>query len=105
MAVGSDGKPLATDQRGYYRVFNATVDIGAFESGSTALLPGDADADGKVDFADLVILARNYGKTNATWADGDFDSDGKVDFNDFLILARNYSRTVSLATAPAGIKP
>jgi len=52
-----------------------------------------------------VILARNYGKTNATWADGDFDSDGKVDFNDFLILARNYSRTVSLATAPAGIKP
>ena len=63
LAVGPDGKPLLTDQHGYYRIFNGTVDIGAVEYGSSPLLPGDANADGKVDFADLVVVARHYGKT------------------------------------------
>jgi len=35
------------------------VDIGAYEYHSG--IPGDADGDGKVNFDDLVILARNYG--------------------------------------------
>lgn len=58
------------------------------------LLPGDANRDGKVDFTDLVILARNYNKTSAVWGDGDFDADGKVDFGDLVILARHYGQTV-----------
>lgn len=93
LAIGPDGKPLITDQRGYYRIFNGTVDIGAVEFGSSPLLPGDADGDGKVDFADLVILARNYGRTSGvTWSDGDFNGDGTVDFDDLVLLARHYSR-------------
>ena len=103
LAVGPDGKPLLTDQRGYYRIFNGTVDIGAYEFGSSPLLPGDADADGKVDFADLVLVARNYGKTNATWADGDFNGDGSVGFDDLLVVARSYGRSVSLAAAAAAM--
>ena len=103
LAVGPDGKPLLTDQRGYYRIFNGTVDIGAYEFGSSALLPGDADADGKVNFADLVLVARNYGKTNATWADGDFNNDGSVGFDDLLIVARNYGKSASLAAAAAAM--
>ena len=101
LAVGPDGNPLLADQRGYYRVFNGTVDIGAYEYGSSALLAGDADADGKVDFADLVLVARHYGMTNATWADGDFNNDGSVGFDDLVIVARNYGKSISLTSAAA----
>ena len=63
-------------------------------------MPGDANADGKVDFTDLLILAQNYGKTGgAAWANGDFNNDQKVDFSDLLILAQNYGQT--LAADPA----
>ena len=106
LAVGPDGKPLLTDQRGYYRIFNRTVDIGAYEFGASPLLPGDADADGKVDFADVVLVGRHYGMTNATWADGDFNNDGSVGFDDLVILARNYGKSISLtSTATAAISP
>lgn len=101
LAVGTDGKPLLTDQRSYYRIFNGTVDIGAYEFGSSAILLGDADADGKVDFADLVLVARNYGKTNATWFDGDFNGDGSVGFDDLLIVARNYGKSIGTTAAAA----
>lgn len=60
-------------------------------------LPGDTNLDGVVDFADLVVLARNYGMTSATWEQGDFDGDGKVDFSDLVILARNYGQAISAA--------
>jgi len=106
VAVGPDGKPLLTDQRVYYRIFNGTVDIGAYEFGASPLLPGDADADGKVDFADLVLVARHYGMTNATWADGDFNIDASVGFDDLLIVARNYGKSISLtSTAAATLSP
>ena len=94
LAVGPDGKPLVTDQRGLARIFNGTVDIGAFEYGVP--LPGDADLDGRVDFNDVVVVARHYGMKGATWSDGDFNGDGSVRFDDLVILARNYGRTVSL---------
>ena len=59
-----------------------------------ALLPGDIDADGKVDFNDLVLLARNYGKTNLPpYTSGDLNGDGIVNFADLVILARNYGKT------------
>ena len=51
---------------------------------------GDANLDRKVDFADFLILARNFDKEDSEWADGDFDGDGKVAFLDFLMLAENF---------------
>ena len=101
LAVGPDGKPLLTDQRGYGRVFNGTVDIGAYEYGSS--IPGDADGDGKVDFADLVLVARHYGLTNVNWSQGDFSGDGSVGFDDLLIVARNYGKSVASTTAAAAV--
>lgn len=61
-----------------------------------AVVPGDANLDGKVDFSDLVTLARSYGQAGG-WAQGDFDGDMSVGFDDLLILARNYGRSLSAA--------
>ena len=66
-----------------------------------ANIPGDFNGDGKVDFADLLILAQNYGKSGVQPNQGDANGDGKVDFSDLLILAQNYGKHKT-AAAPAG---
>jgi hypothetical protein len=63
------------------------------------LLSGDATGDSIVDFADLLILAQNYGLSPKTFHEGDFNRDGTVEFADLLILAQNYG--TSLVKAPA----
>jgi len=68
---------------------------------------GDADLDGKVDFNDLVTLARHYNQSNANWDEGDFNYDGNVGFDDLVALARNYGGTLSagqLATFAPSIR-
>ena len=60
-------------------------------------IPGDADLDGVVDFSDLVILARNYGRKTAHWDQGDFNYDGSVGFDDLVTLARHYSQKLTPA--------
>ena len=54
--------------------------------------PGDANADGAVNFNDLVALAQNYGDASgqARWSQGDFTEDGNVNFADLVLLAQNY---------------
>ena len=70
------------------------------------LLAGDTNFDGKVDFGDLVTLARNYGATSgAKWSTGDFDLDGKVDFSDLVSLARDYGQSSPTAAQLAGFSP
>ena len=59
-------------------------------------LPGDADGDGEVAFADFLRVSQNFGKeVDAAWSDGDFNGDGQVAFADFLILSENFGRQVS----------
>ena len=58
---------------------------------------GDADLDNKVDFNDLVTVARHYNQSNANWDQGDFNYDGKVGFDDLVAVARNYGGTLSAA--------
>lgn len=53
-------------------------------------LPGDANLDRSVDFADLISLARSYGSASANWIDGDFDYNDVVDFADLVALTRNF---------------
>jgi len=50
---------------------------------------GDVNLDGNVDFSDMVILSRNFGKANMNWDQGDLDYDGTVDFQDLVTCARN----------------
>jgi hypothetical protein len=55
-------------------------------------LIGDANNDGEVGFEDFLILAQNFGKVDAVFADGDFNLDGVVGFADFLLLANNFGQ-------------
>ena len=75
--------------------FSADVKVG---------LMGDVNGDGKVDFGDLLILARNYGKPGMP-DQGDVDGDGKIDFNDLVLLSRNYGRSASGDPQVADIEP
>jgi hypothetical protein len=89
--------------------FNAIMDgitIGVPEpasipDGSSSVIPGDANLDGRVDVGDLGILAANYGTIDgATWAKGDFNDDHRVDVGDLGILASHYGEgTVNPSSA------
>ena len=61
-------------------------------------LTGDVNGDGEVAFNDYLELSRNFGNTNAFWADGDLTGDGTVAFDDFLILADGYGNSRLKAT-------
>jgi ELWxxDGT repeat protein len=68
------------------------------------LLAGDATRDRVVNFDDLLVVAKNYNKTDATFAQGDFTGDGTVNFDDLLVLAKAYDKSVpgtGAAPAPA----
>ena len=58
-------------------------------------LPGDANLDGKVNFADLLLLAQHYNAPQPAWTTGDFNYDGSVNFADLLALAQNYNNSFS----------
>lgn len=66
---------------------------------------GDANADGNVDFNDLVALAQNYNVSDGQrrWAEGDFNYDGNVDFNDLVSLAQGYNSTEAAAVNAAAL--
>ena len=65
---------------------------------ATLTFKGDGNLDHKVDFGDLLTLAKNYAQAGRTMAQGDVNLDGSVDFTDLLALAKNYGMG---ATAPA----
>jgi hypothetical protein len=69
-------------------------------SGIVDLYPGDTNGDGKVDFADLVAVAQNYGATGKTRTQGDLSGDGTVGFEDLVQVAQNYGAGTS-ASSPA----
>ena len=68
--------------------------VGWCSSSAGALVPGDATSDGRVDYADLGILALSY-RGPADWAGGDFTGDGAVDYLDLGVLAGNYRTVVT----------
>ena len=67
------------------------------------LLDGDLDGNGRVEFADFLVLSANFGDESkgGVLANGDADLNGSIDFNDFLILSNNFgSSSTSLAATP-----
>lgn len=65
-------------------------------------MPGDATLDDVVNFADLIVLAQNYGCQSASWQMGDFTGDHKVGFADLIVLAQNYGDVgVAITAVPS----
>jgi hypothetical protein len=62
-------------------------------------LAGDANLDGQVNFADLLIVSDNYHKTGMDWSQGNFtyDPNGMVGFEDLLLVVQNFTQTLTPA--------
>lgn len=68
--------------------------------GGGETLGGDIDGNGKVEFADFLILSGNFGNEVDPGTNGDIDGNGKVEFADFLVLSGNFGKSIGEA-APA----
>ncbi|OHB71161.1 MAG: hypothetical protein A2V70_16205 [Planctomycetes bacterium RBG_13_63_9] len=90
----------AIDLRVLNSVDNAS-EIYSFDFTST-VIPGDADFDGTVTFADFNALANHYGMAGVGWREGDFSGDGTVRFEDFNTLANHFGNS---SVASGGAKP
>ena len=74
------------------------ADVDFLLSQIIGVLPGDANLDGLVEFADFLLLAQGFGKPGG-WRDGDFSGDGNVQFEDFLLLSGNFGLELEPVTA------
>ena len=104
MRINSSYEEGVEPVAGYGIHYNYQIGEIEFYLGETALIPGDANNDGKVDGSDVTILAGNWqvgvgGVGGATWAMGDFNGDGAVDGSDVTILAGNWQHGVSADAA------
>lgn len=82
---------VGTGQKRLAVIYLPLAGVTASDVNVIAAVGGDADVDGKVNFADLVILAQNYNLTGRSWQTGDFDGDGSTNFNDLVPMAQNYN--------------
>ncbi|MEO0476007.1 MAG: dockerin type I domain-containing protein [Planctomycetota bacterium] len=76
----------------------AVMDSIVFESTAAPQLPGDANGDGQVTAADLVILDANFGQPGG-FSDSDFNGDGVVTAADLVILDANFGAGVGEASS------
>lgn len=61
-----------------------------------ALVPGDANFDGRVDLSDFGLLKANFGSGQYR-NHGDFDADGRVTLSDFGLLKANFGKSGAAA--------
>lgn len=58
------------------------------------IVVGDLDENGKVEFADFLVLSTNFNTKVEPFTKGDIDGNGAVQFADFLVLSTNYGKRV-----------
>ena len=61
-------------------------------------LLADLNGDFKVDDADMMILAGNYGMTGAVHADGDLNGDGQINAADIDSMFAQYGLELSVVS-------
>jgi len=81
-ADGSIWNPITWD------IDASRITISVMQTITPALIPGDANRDGRVDSADFALLVADYLGQPAH--NTDFNSDNRVDSEDFAILQANY---------------
>lgn len=72
------------------RVWSPDDDYELIDPDAVDYVLGDIDRSGTVDFADFLVLSKNFGTAGP---EGDIDCDGEVDFADFLILSGNFGKS------------
>ncbi|MEQ8850693.1 MAG: hypothetical protein RIB32_02810 [Phycisphaerales bacterium] len=92
--AGATGLRARIDAPGVY-VFTATcTDSGCTRQDvvvvSETSVPGDADGNLTVDFADLNAILQQWGQTVAPGEGADLTGDGAVDFDDLNIILQNW---------------
>jgi hypothetical protein len=69
--------------------FDPSGNAGLAYGKTLSIVEADINADGAVDFSDLLILAQNMGRFGDL-SRGNLNDDNLVDFDDLLILAQHY---------------
>ena len=69
------------------------------------VLPGDANQDGSVNFADLNKVLTNYNLTGMSWSQGNVTGDGIVNFADLNKVLTNYNLSLPSGEPAAGSFP
>ena len=67
------------------------VQIG-YASEPSAATPGDVNSDGSVNVKDLILVAKDFGKTSGFNPACDINGDGTVNVIDLILVARNYGK-------------
>ena len=60
------------------------------EPSSDSEILGDLNDDGLINLEDFLVIANNFGRTNAIQSQGDLNDDATVDFQDFLVFANAF---------------
>ena len=100
IASGACGGTLLTDLDGDNCVTSEDRDlllllIGQIDMGGyVAILPGDANIDGRVDQLDFQIWLDNRFLPNTTWTTADFTWDQITDGNDSIELLSNLNDSI-----------
>ena len=73
-----------------------------------ALLAGDFDGDGMVDFDDFLAFVAHFGTSSGEEGfeeEFDLTGDGKIDFDDFFAFVSNFGRTSPAKAVPKEVRP
>ena len=71
-----------------------SIEVGGGGCEPVNALEGDLDGNGKVEFADFLVLSGNFGTDVSGYEDGDIDCNGSVEFADFLVLSGNFGSSL-----------
>ncbi len=91
LPAGQDAPEITADGSGIFRTIHAgqqwiQLDPDQIDARSWNLLPGDANLDGTVSFADFVSLSQSFGCEQLGWMQGDFNGDRLIDQADLDML-------------------